>query len=341
MESRCTAELHHRWAMRAGIGLLLAIGVAPISGQVGAAAAPLVDRCRELLSQCALVLRAAGAPLRWLPAAILVCGLVYAVADRVRLSRQVKRFLGVHRRRRARAGEAIHRESLAVGVEEHVRVLVGEAPNPAFTAGILRPRIFIAERLQDALSADELRAVIRHECCHLRRRDPLRFALLRFAAKTFFWLPVIGALADELMDDAEILADDFASSRQDGSDPLDVASALVKIGRMGWGSVALPAGAAGVGGLGLLERRVHRLVDPAAGTAPRRLRVPWRHAALSAAMLGVIWTSSTFPAGPMAHGMTMQWRDRCPHDMRGTDRHCPECETRTDPMGRCPEMAGH
>lgn len=331
-----TAEIRHRWFVRGGIGLLLAVSVAPASGQVGAVAAPFVERCRELLAQCALVLRATGAPLRWLPAALLAAGLAYAVADRVRLSLRVRRFLGAHRRRSARAGEPILHEVVALGIEARVRVLVDAAPNPAFTAGLWRPRIYIAESLQHALSLAELRAVIRHEYYHLTRRDPLRFAVLRFAARTFFWLPLIRVLADELMDDAEIMADDFAAASRDGSDPLDVASALIKIGKLGPGIASLPAGAVSIGGFRLLERRVHRLADTSAGEGPDRLRIWGRHALVSLATIAVVWASSTFGPGMSMQGMTMQWGDPCPHAMEALHRHCPECERRLEPMPNCP-----
>lgn len=337
MERGCTAEVRHRWFVRGGIGLLLAISLAPASGQVGAVAAPFVERCRELLAQCALVLRATGAPLRWLPAALLVAGLAYAFADRVRLSLRVRRFLGAHRRRSARSGEPILHEAVALGIEARVRVLVDAAPNPAFTAGLWRPRIYIAEGLQHALSPAELRAVIRHEYYHLTRRDPLRFAVLRFAAKTFFWLPLICVLADELMDDAEIMADDFAAASWGGSDPLDVASALVKIGKMGQGIVSIPAGAVSIGGFRLLERRVHRLADTGASEALDRVRVSGRHALFSMATIAVVWLSSTFGPGMSMQGMTMQWGDPCPHAMDLVHRHCPECEGRPEPMRNCSE----
>lgn len=64
------AEVRHRWFVRAGISLLLIVSVAPSTKHVGQTAAPLVERCREILAQCALVLRSAGAPLQWLPLAL-------------------------------------------------------------------------------------------------------------------------------------------------------------------------------------------------------------------------------------------------------------------------------
>lgn len=335
-ECERTAEVRHRWLVRIGFALLLLLSVAPATGHIGHAAAPLLERCRELLAQCALVLRSAGAPLQWLPPALLVAGLLYAVVDRVRLTRRVSHVLAAHRARRARPGEPVGRLARQFGVEADVRVLVGVAPNPAFTAGLLRPRIYVSEGLQQTLSFGELRAVFRHELHHYTRRDPRRFAVLRFAAKAFFWLPLIGLLAEDLMADAEVMADDYAASPLGGSDPLDVASALVKIGRISRANAEKLAAIPAIGGFRLLDRRVRRLADE---PVPAPASIPRRPVLLSSAALLILWLSSTFVPGDASVGMTMRWGDRCPHSMAGTGRHCAECERRGEPMPGCPEAS--
>lgn len=332
------AEVRHRWLVRASMSLLFVLSVAPATGYVARAAGPLLERCRELLAHCALVLRSAGAPLRWLPLALLVAGLVYAAVDRLRLSRRVARVLAAHRARRAYRGEPVGRLAREFGLEDGVRLLIGLAPNPAFTAGLLRPRMYMSEELQRALSSSELRAVFRHEVHHYARRDPLRFAVLRFASKTFFWLPLIGVLAEDLMEDAEVMADDFAASPRGGSDPLDVASALVKIGRE---SARALAGTAAIGGFRLLDRRVRRLADEPVPGLPS---IPRRPVLVSLAALLTLWLASTFSPAASDAAMTMRWGDPCPHPMGDTQRHCPECEKRGEPMRDCPigrTHAGH
>lgn len=44
----------------------------------------------------------------------------------------------------------------------------------AFTAGLLRPRIYVSTALLRRVSASELEATLLHELAHARRRDPLR-----------------------------------------------------------------------------------------------------------------------------------------------------------------------
>lgn len=335
---RRTAESRHRLIARVGMGVLVAVSVAPVTGYVGRVAAPLVEQCRELLAQCALVLRAGGAPLRWLPLALLVAGVVYAVADRVRAARRTARALAAHPTRPTHPGEPVGRLAREFGVESRVRVLVGPAPNPAFAAGLLRPHVYVSDALQHALTPSELRAVFRHELHHLAHRDPLRFAGLCFAAKSLFWLPVIGWLAEELMYDAELRADDFAASPRGGVDPLDVATALIKIGRARAATHAPAlAATAGIGGFRLLDRRVRRLADD---VVPPPASLPRWPLARSAAAVAVLWLAATFVPGPATAGMTMRWGDPCPHDMAALARYCPECDRSAGRMRGCP-MAEH
>lgn len=319
-EERRTKEARHRVLVRYGMGLLLALSLMPLTGMPRLAAEPLLDRCREVLAQCLLVLQAASAPLQWLAVALLVAGVLYAVVDRVRLSARVSRLLGRQTVRRPRVGDPVAALAAEFDCMPKVRLVVGLAPNPAFTAGLMRPGMYLAESLQMTLTRAELRAVFRHELHHVRRRDPLRFAGLRFAAKTLFWLPLLRALVEDLMEDAEVQADDFAASPAGGSDPLDVASALVKIGRA---NATMVAGVAALGGFRLLNRRVRRLADEA---APASLALPWRPMLLSMAALVAIWASASVAPGSADASMTMQWGDRCPHLMSGAQRACPKCD---------------
>lgn len=327
------SEVRHRWLVSAVIAALIVVSAIPTTGYVAHAAAPLVERCRELLEQCALVLRSAGAPLGWIPITALAVGLAYAMIDRLRLARDVSRLITSNAVRRTLPEERFGRLAREFGVESHVRILVDRARHPAFTAGVVRPRIYMSDLLQQTLSAAELRAVFRHELHHYQRCDPLRFAVLRFAAKTFFWLPLIGLLVEDLMEEAEIMADDFAASPADGSDPLDVASALIKIGR-GAPLAATPA----IGGFKLVERRVRRLLDEPAG-AKQTVLAP-RQILLSLFAVLAVWIAATF--SPVSvHGMTMQLGDPCPREMAGTERHCPECEEGGHGMSDCPMGGSH
>lgn len=314
------AEARHRLLVRSGMGLLLALSLLPVTGIPRLVAEPLLDRCREVLAQCLFVLRAASTPLQWLTVALFVAGLLYAVVDRVRLAARVSSLLRRQTVRCPRPGDQVAELASEFGCMSSVRLVIGPAPNPAFTAGLRRPCMYLAESLQMTLTRAELRAVFRHELHHVRNRDPLRFAGLRFAAKTMFWLPLVGALVADLMEDAEVLADDFAASPDGGSDPLDVASALVKIGRA---NATMVAGVAALGGFPLLSRRVRRLADEA---APVSLQLRMRPVLLSVIALLAIWAFASVAPASVDASMTMQWGDRCPHVMSGAHHACPECD---------------
>ena len=323
-----TAELRDRWMLHAGIGGLLVLAVAPLTGDLAEALDPLLDKCRDLFAQCILLLRAAGAPLHWIPLALVLGGIAYAAVDRVRVWRKLRRVLFYHRTRPPHPEEPIGRLVREFGLEGRVRVLVDLAPNPAFTVGALHPRILIAEGLQQMLTPAELRAVFRHEVCHLLRRDPLRFAALRALAKTFFWLPLLRVWVEEWMEEAEILADDFAASRAGGTEPLDVASALVTLGRANANALA---GMAAIGGFQLLDRRVRRLIG-APTAVPSRL--PIRPAVGSVVALTLFWTFALLGSSS-AHAM-MHEGALCPHAAeKGTEKHCPRCDQPHLPNHTC------
>lgn len=316
-----SVEARHRAVVQWGLGLLLVLSLTTTTGQPASVAGLVLSGCREILAQCLIVLRATGAPLHWVPLVLLGVGLLYAAVDRVRLSRRVTRLLRRHTLRDPGHDEPIGRIAAELDCLSMIYLVVGIAPNPAFTAGILRPHIYLAEVLQYTLTAAELRAVCRHELHHARHRDPLRFAVLRFAAKMLFWLPLIGTLSADLMEDAEIRADDFAA---DGSDPLDVASALIKIGRSNAKVVAgMDAGVAALGGFRSLDRRVRRLADECATT---RWSPGWRPVLFSAAALVMLWGSAAFTPQRRDLGMTMRFGERCSHSMPKRQGKCPECD---------------
>jgi hypothetical protein len=232
-----------------------------------------------------------------------------------------------------RAGEVLGRLAGELGCTERVVVVVGSAPNPAFTAGLIKPRIFLAESLGDALTPEELRAVFRHELHHLVRHDPLRFAALRFAEKTFFWLPIISSLADDFREDAEVMADDFAAALPGGSDPLDVASAIVKIGQTNERMLGeFGSGVAAIGGFRAMDRRVRRLANEVV-VAPFPLK--WRPSLLSMVGLTALLLASALAPHAVDAAMTMRVGDRCPHAMITSDRRCPKCEEPARAMPDC------
>src|SRR5207245_10870440 len=77
------------------------------------------------------------------------------------------------------------------------------------------------------LVADELRAVLRHERCHLLRRDPLRLVVARYFAAGLYVIPVVDELVGFYTLEKEIAADQEAVRA--AGDVSALASALYKV----------------------------------------------------------------------------------------------------------------
>jgi Zn-dependent protease with chaperone function len=126
--------------------------------------------------------------------------------------------------------------------------------------GVLRPRLFIASQIFDALTPRELSAALAHERGHVEARDNLKRALLQAGQDALLPLAPLGrGLRREWQRESELAADEFAAAAGPRA-ALDLASAIVKISKLvpAGARPALPAGA-------------HLLGDEEGGTS-RRVR---------------------------------------------------------------------
>jgi len=97
--------------------------------------------------------------------------------------------------------------------------------------GTIRPRLFIAERVLDALSREELIAAIAHEGGHLVARDNFKRSLLRACRDALMIVPCGRSLDHAWAEAAESAADEHAAQKN-ANTALDLAAALVKIAKM-------------------------------------------------------------------------------------------------------------
>lgn len=97
--------------------------------------------------------------------------------------------------------------------------------------GIFRPRLFLAGSVLDLLSPAELRAVLAHEWAHVEGRDNLKRWLVRSCPD----LPILDRVSRrrgrDWEDAAEAAADERAARAGPGT-AANLASALVKVGRL-------------------------------------------------------------------------------------------------------------
>jgi len=285
-------QTRHRVALLA-IGLLLVLGTSPVYAHhlFSLGGAQLLSGIDHLGALCLTALHLLLQPVHRVFHIVILAGVAYAVWDRLHAWRSLRRTLALLEQHAPDSGDHFWRACTAAGANpRRVRVVEG-LPNPAFTVGLLVPRIYLAEELGQRLTPDQLRAVIMHEGAHVRRYDPLRLFLLRLLACTLFWIPALRRLEDDVRDEAEILADDFARRGQ----PLVLASAILALAD--WRSArSAPAVAVGFQRDELLERRVRRL---AGEDMPVRSHVTRRSIVAAGLALSLVWSSGVLMAHPL------------------------------------------
>jgi Zn-dependent protease with chaperone function len=266
---------------------------------------------------CLHVVHALLAPVHGLFHVLLGMGLCYATWDRVRAWTRQRALLRALPGASPAPDDTFGRAALVSGIDPRRLVVVDGLPTPALTVGLLAPRILVARAIAHQLTAPELVAVLAHEAAHLRRRDPLRVFLLRFLARTLFWLPVLERLSDAFLAETEVLADDHAArattaseTGRDGS--LVLASALVSLAAAyGPHPVAEPAiGIHAVGAPGLFARRVRRLAGEA---VPVRVGIAPSSVLSAFVALVVVWLSILPVLHAVPEAAPGVWSERCGH----------------------------
>ena len=291
-------EHRRRLAICLGLAVLSLLAFGPVLSHLAPVhARALISEFDRVGAICLHVVHALLAPVHGLFHVLLGTGLCYATWDRVRAWTRQRAVLRALPGASPAPDDAFGRAALASGIDPRRLVVVDGLPTPALTVGLFAPRILVARALAHQLTASELVAVLAHEGAHLRRRDPLRVFLLRFLARTLFWLPVLERLSDAFLTETEILADDHAAGAAPPSDSgpdgsLVLASALISLAAAYRphpvaepGIAVHPAGAPG-----LLARRVRRLTGEAVpvrvGIAPGG--VLWAVVALVVAWLSIL-----------------------------------------------------
>jgi Zn-dependent protease with chaperone function len=288
-------EQSHRRAVLVGIAALIVLSTAPVFGHHLAVGADSLLAGRDHLGAlCLIALHYLLAPVHGVFHVVVLGGIALAAADRARGWYRVRRVLSPLAWQTPAPGDVFWGAAEAAWLDpRRVRVVSG-LPNPAFTAGWLQPVVYIARELAQRLSFAELTAVLAHERAHVERRDPLRLSAVRFLARTLFWLPALSRLADDLADEAEVLADDAAARGR----PLVLASALLAIAGGFPGRQAPEAAVEACSNArpDLLERRIRRL---AGENAPVHSHVTRRSLAFAAVALGVVLSSSIAVVHPL------------------------------------------
>jgi Zn-dependent protease with chaperone function len=162
-----------------------------------------------------------------------------------------------------------------------------DAATPLTVAGVCAPKVFVSEAAVATLEPPELRTALRHEIAHALRYDNLKKLAFRFSV-----FPTMAGLEHAWSEETEMAADDAAVSSF--HDALDLATALIKVSRLG------PMESSGELTMALLHSstalsaRVHRLVSWDKRQQPQT-RPGWSYAlpAAAAIVIGVVITYSS------------------------------------------------
>lgn len=296
-------EARHRRRVLIVTGILTLIATSPVLGH------HLSTRLSEAIAGrdhvwvvCLIALHELLAPVHTLFHVLLFVGVVYAIADRTRAWVSHRHALRLLASRRFSCDDPVWKSASLAGVPQAVIVLGDQLPNPAFTTGWFRPKIYVDVRLQSDLTREQLAAVLAHEYAHVRRLDPARLTLLRALGCMLFWLPALRRLAEDVADDAEIAADNFAVR----GDPMVLASAILHLAQWPVGvrrtspaTGAFTAGDRSIVGFqrdAMLDRRIHRLLGDDARIVTH---VTWPSIVTGVAGLMLAWSSGIAVVHPM------------------------------------------
>jgi Peptidase family M48 len=154
-----------------------------------------------------------------------------------------------------------------LGAESGLEAFAIDEPFPIVAVvGIRRPVLFVSERVLESCSRNEVAAMMAHERAHVRTRDNFRRLVLN-ACVDFVPSARRIELSQAWRDATEKAADSAAADRGETS-VVDLASALVSIGRLAQSGTPVPSvSSAFYSGSGV-ESRVRRLLQRGATTEP-------------------------------------------------------------------------
>jgi bla regulator protein BlaR1 len=256
------------------LSIFVAAGAA--MGAAGAPAAPFalewVGRSQWIWTLDIVAERAPGqlvlASTAWSLALVWGAGVAWLAASRWRewrtLSRLVESSVPLDSGRERDALSRVCRGSRLT----QIRLLRSESTIEPGLLGVFRPTLLWPAGLSDRLTDDELDAILRHEACHVRRRDNLS-ALLQAIVETLFWFhPAVWWVGHHMVRERERACDEEVLHM--GTNERTYAEGILKVCRF---CLRAPtAFMAGVGGSSLaarIESILDRHTRPRSGGAAR------------------------------------------------------------------------
>jgi hypothetical protein len=189
----------------------------------------------------------------------------------------------------------VGRQTSLPGPPEPVWIVDGAAPLLALT-GIVRPRLVISQPVVNALSSGQLAAVLRHEHAHRLSHDNLKRLVVLLSPGLFPFFRGFDKLERARARFTEWAADDRAVDG-DGRRSLSLATALVRVARLGAAAPAPPLATSLLADSQDLSARVDRLLHPRAQSRPPNPHLATAAALACVALLAaVVLNPATLPA---------------------------------------------
>lgn len=164
-------------------------------------------------------------------------------------------------------GARVSSRAVALSGSSQVRVFVSpHVDGTPFTGGVLAPYVVFPQSTWDALSPAERDAALAHELVHARQRHLVLALLVATVTDVLWFVPFLGSAERSVREALESLAD--AGAVASGVSPLDLASALVRVGELSRSRPALPEAMLGATPRGLEGRIEELLTRSEAPTKP-------------------------------------------------------------------------
>jgi len=184
--------------------------------------------------------------------------------------------------------ETLHRVKTLLRERRPVTlILSSDFPEPG-VCGIRRPKLVLPKRVVEALTDQELEAVLLHEVAHVRRRDNLVSLFQSWLGCVFWFHPVVWLINRQLLQERERACDEEVLSHTRNSQ--EYLSSLLKVFRSSLGEKL--AGASLITGSNLKRR-----IDHMRSHVSRKSSVAWHRLMISGFVLAwIVSVIATVPA---------------------------------------------
>src|SRR5437867_8414411 len=112
-------------------------------------------------------------------------------------------------------------------ITRHIELKISESTLEPGILGIFRPVLLLPTGISNRLSDAQLKAIITHELCHVRRRDNLAATLHMLVEAVFWFHPLVWWIGARLVDERERACDEAVLSL--GSEPHEYAQGILNV----------------------------------------------------------------------------------------------------------------